>query len=67
MHYIAKTSKEQGKKKKKLIQAKQGTRMLCKDNMANLNYKNMMCNTNHKNLFGLKKKFMTKNKRHTLC
>jgi len=45
MHYIAKTSKVQ---KNKLIQAKQGIHgMLCKDQMANLDYKSKLYDTKH--------------------
>ena len=41
--------------------------MLCKDKLASVDYKSKKNNTKNKNLFGLKKKFMTKNKKHTLC
>ena len=41
--------------------------MLCKDNMANLNFKSKKNNAKYKNIFDLKKKFMNKNKKHKLC
>ena len=41
--------------------------MLCKDNMANLNFKSKKNNAKYKNIFGFKKNFMNKNKKHKLC
>ena len=41
--------------------------MLCKDNMANLNFKSKKNNAKYKNIFGFEKKLMTKNKKHKLC
>ena len=39
--------------------------MICKDNMANFDYKSLICNTKHKNLFG-KKKYDQKQKAHIM-
>ena len=39
--------------------------MICKDNMANFDYKSLICNTKHKNLFGLKKIYDQKKKKKT--
>ena len=41
--------------------------MLCKDNMANIDFKSKKNKAKHKNIFGFKKNCMTKNKKHTLC
>ena len=40
--------------------------MLCKDDMASLDYKSKIYNTKHKNLFGLKKFYDQKQKAHIM-
>ena len=40
--------------------------MLCKDSMANLDFKSKKNNAKHKYLFGFKKLFMTQQKAHIM-